>query len=306
MEDRWRQIARHLAGESTAAEGESLARWAASHPDHAAMLEDARRAWAAAAEPDLDAAWRALSARLDEPLVRVPAWRRRMVAGGLLLAAASVALMLFARAPSPSVPAWSTGNAQASTVTLDDGSVVRLGPQSRLEARGARAVFLEGVAYFAVEHDAAAPFDVVTRAGTIRVLGTRFEARVVADTVHVRVVDGTVALSGGGREMQLGAGESGQLVRGAPPAGLPAIPVAIAPAPWMGRWLLFNDTRLSLAVKEIEAAHAVRIVVQNEALLASTITATFDGEDAFEDVMRTVCLILGATCEVAARGATMR
>jgi ferric-dicitrate binding protein FerR (iron transport regulator) len=91
-----------------------------------------------------------------------------------------------------------TDTAEMATARLDDGSVVRLAPRSRLRVSHAahvRESWLDGEAYFAVAHDKARPFRVRTRAGTVEVLGTRFDLRVAADDARHRH-RGRVALHG--------------------------------------------------------------------------------------------------------------
>ncbi|THU30216.1 DUF4974 domain-containing protein [Niastella caeni] len=69
-----------------------------------------------------------------------------------------------------------------STMTLPDGSIVRLNAKSRVSyaegfGKTTREVFLTGEAYFEVTHNEAIPFIVHTDEADIKVLGTRFNVR---------------------------------------------------------------------------------------------------------------------------------
>lgn len=96
---------------------------------------------------------------------------------------------------------YTTGNGQRATITLPDGSIVTLNVASRLDvpadyAAGHRTVTLTGEGLFTVTRHQEAPFTVVTKATTARVLGTTFLVRdYVTDTAAtVAVRDGKVAV----------------------------------------------------------------------------------------------------------------
>src|SRR5690606_23926374 len=90
------------------------------------------------------------------------------------IAAAAVLALLLLRGPAATTPApggatdVSTGPSELATVQLDDGTVVRLAPSTRLHVTpraDVREVRLDGRAHFSVAPDAARPFRVRTRPG---------------------------------------------------------------------------------------------------------------------------------------------
>lgn len=96
--------------------------------------------------------------------------------------------------------------AELDTVNLPDGSRVILAPNSNLRyaiaaGAGRREVWLEGEAYFDVEHDEDRPFRVRTRHAVVEDLGTSFVVREYAGDVRARVAvrTGSAALSSGDR-----------------------------------------------------------------------------------------------------------
>jgi transmembrane sensor len=160
------------------------------------------------------------------------------------------------------------------------------------------------VAFFAIEHDAARPFTVHSRAGTIRVLGTRFEARSHGDTVEVLVVEGRVALTADdGSQVELAAGEAGRIVRGVAPEFNAAPPDG--PGAWLGRVLLFRDTPLADAVAEIGAAYGVPVTILTSGLDTLRVSAQFD-ERPLDEVLETLCRVIAARCTVTREAATIR
>ncbi len=82
---------------------------------------------------------------------------------------------------------------------LDDGSVLYLNTQSRVEVRYSRAArvvrLIEGEAMFTVEHDAARPFRVMAGPTVIQAVGTRFNVYRTRLSTTVSVVEGVVKIA---------------------------------------------------------------------------------------------------------------
>ncbi|MGH7128960.1 MAG: FecR family protein, partial [Planctomycetaceae bacterium] len=215
-------------------------------------------------------------------------------------AAAVLVLALNQRAARESA-VWSpteivTGATELATVRLEDGSVVRLAPSSRLQVHGGaeRDVTLEGRAYFAVTKDDSRPFRVRTAAGTAQVLGTRFEIATDAEGLRLFVLEGRVALDAPANRVEVGAGEQSGVRNGA--ATLPArFADAENAAAWLGKFLAFQATPLREAAREIERLYEVNVLVADSALAVTTITATFTDRP-LQAVTDVVCLILSARC----------
>jgi transmembrane sensor len=115
-----------------------------------------------------------------------------VVAGGLWPPAAQDAAVI-AEAKSPE---YMTRTAEIREITLEDGSIVTLGPASRMQTefsgRRRHVVLLEGEAFFEVVRDPARPFFVTSQDTLVRVLGTQFDVKRSADIVHISVLEGVV------------------------------------------------------------------------------------------------------------------
>jgi ferric-dicitrate binding protein FerR (iron transport regulator) len=116
---------------------------------------------------------------------------------------------------APDVRGYETGSGQQANVTLDDSTVVRLGPESKLTVPkrfgmtgGYRAVKIEGTANFDVHKTFADPFEVRSSGAVIIARGTSFVVRrykedsslivhVREGTVDLRVGDGTRSVTKG-------------------------------------------------------------------------------------------------------------
>ncbi len=311
----WRLIARHFTGEATAPEEAEL-RLLLRDPANAELMRQAEQVWGVTGgsdhEWDVDAAWRRVAARLEEPVASPPALRvmrggraptqrpvrtRRWLLGGGALLAASLAVLLV-RQPSPAEPeplVFTTESTESETVRLPDGTLVRLGPSSRLVVTSERSVELSGLAFFAVEHNPESPFDVVLPTGAVRVLGTRFEVRATTDSARVAVIEGHVEVQGVSEAVELRSGEATAVARG----GEPVRPQDVAPervASWMGRTLVFQRTPLDEAAAEIESMYGVQVRV-DPALAERTLTALFTDEP-LDRLVPTLCRAVIASCTV--------
>ena len=319
----WEALARHLANESDPGEAEELRRWLAEDPARAGLvgaLDRRLQGLAFRPQPDLDieAALRNVTARMDEPLVLPLAVRdrsrpsRRWAAIGLRAAAALVLVAgasIVWRATQRSEPTALAGRDHATlvgerdSVRLPDGSLVLLGPESRLTvspvygARG-RELVLSGEALFDVVHDAAQPFRVRAGAAAIEDLGTTFTVR--ADTAEVRIVVTTGAVmvqdSSGRRRpgVILRAGDRARVGRDGTVTlergGATEDDVA-----WIRGQLVFRDAPLTQVRADLRRWYGVDLRVDT-ALGARHVTASFSGESV-DQVLRTIGLALGARVE---------
>lgn len=236
-----------------------------------------------------------------------PSWHRWVPAsaaaiGILALGAWMMAGLLSRPSGSPlalGADEFITGVAETATVALLDGTVIRLAPESRLRLSGertARKVSLRGRAFFAVRSDSARPFRVETTAGSVEVLGTRFDLKAEDNRLRIAVVEGRVALSARGGTKEIQAGEIGQVVAG---TALPAVkvPDPVTRADWMGKFLAFQETPLRDAVGEIQQLYGVQIEITDTNLASQTVTTWF-ADQPLEQVMTILCMVAEARCTI--------
>jgi transmembrane sensor len=182
------------------------------------------------------------------------------------------------------------------TARLDDGSVVRLAPKSRLRVQpiaDRREVWLDGEAFFAIAPDSARPFTIRTRNGAVEVLGTRFDLRVVGSELRLVVTDGRVALTAGAERRVVTAGQMAHLDRGVPVVQALASPDTLLD--WMGGFLAFQNTPLRQVARELEHRFGVRVLLPDSALASRTVTAWFTGHD-LDQVLAVICGAVDAHC----------
>jgi transmembrane sensor len=185
------------------------------------------------------------------------------------------------------------------TARLDDGSIVRLAPQSRLRVNptaGTREVWLDGRAFFAVARDERRPFIVRTRAGDALVLGTRFEVVVGNEDLRVAVVEGKVALSSGGETARVTAGEVSNVVEGQTPS-VEKVENVHELLDWVGDFMVFESTPLSEVAREIERRYQMRVIIPDSALARRTVSAWFT-DQSVESILTVICRAVDAHCSV--------
>lgn len=246
------------------------------------------------------------------------AWssRVRSIAVGSAAAAALATLLLLPRFPgSSAVDPFSfgtgeivTGSSESTTVTLGDGTVVRLGPASRLRvvgSPGTREVWMQGRAYFAVAKHDGKPFRVRTHAGDAVVLGTRFDLQATKDEMQLLVIDGAVELGAGGKELDLKASQLGKISRSLPPVRVEVDDSYIErELSWVGNFIAFEATPLSRATRELSAHYDVPIEVLDGTLARETVRGVFHDQD-LEEVIRVLCRATAAHCTMGPTGVTI-
>lgn len=235
-----------------------------------------------------------------------PSRRKTLSLAGSLAASilAGVAFWFFA-ATSPDVYVTSRGEQRA--FKLDDGSIVYLNTQSRVEvlfSRQTRNVrLLEGEAMFTVEHDPARPFRVISDDTVIQAIGTQFNVYRSNAGTTVSVVEGIVEISPTEHEAQpprsrqpatsatvaasrppiakverLSAGEQarvshdGEIVK----RGLPDLEQIVA---WRDRTLVFRGDSLEHVATEFNRYNELQVRLEGDLVRAKRLTGVFDADD---------------------------
>lgn len=121
---------------------------------------------------------------------------------GWAAACASLVLVVFAfffvTADKSTHYEYQTAVGEQKDVQLEDGSHLTLNTNSKihlsLNSKSRTATLVQGEIFFDVAADKSRPFDVMTKSGVVRVVGTHFSIRELADDTLVTVIEGRVAL----------------------------------------------------------------------------------------------------------------
>lgn len=316
-------IIQHLNGTLSPFEEERLRQWRERDPENEAYFQDMAEVWGLTAPEALGS----LSAPppVDQiiaaaPLILEPAdtvetrspeapeagsrktpSRRTPWMGWGLLAASVAAIGLGVRVMGPGGPVPTSvhrvAEAEPVTLTLDDGSFVRLAQGATLkewEVEGRREVSLEGRGFFAVARDENRPFVVRTEAGEVQVLGTRFQMHAGEDWMETVVVEGLVQVSNALGTAQVPAGSVVRLDAGAGPI-VSEVDDVFNLLDWNQGVLVFQATPLGQVVEEVSRYFGREIVLDDADLSRRRVTAWFQG-DPFEAVAESLCLVTEAVC----------
>ena len=209
--------------------------------------------------------------------------------------------MARAAAPQP-MRLYATVRGERADLHLADGTRIALNVDSRLQlpldfGRRNRTVYLEGEAYFQVQHDSTRPFRVVAANTVTEDLGTGFVVRAYPGSSGVRVVvaHGKVALrqardSAAGTVLSIG--DLGRLDTSGVVTVRSGVDVSRYTA-WTEGRLEFVNTPLSEVVSQLERWYDLDITLVDSGLSARPLTATL-GHQSTDEMLQ----LLAASLDV--------
>lgn len=316
-------LARYVAREGSADEMSHVAQWLEANPAERALLGRLNEVTAAGTPADIDV--EAALAKVHAQMVvarQAPTltlsrtsgrhgWRPMLI-GALLAAAAIVGVLVVARrAEAPGSPAgaertFATAVGKRDSIRLADGSLVLLGPDSRLTvppgfATGSRTVELRGDAYFDVRHDAAHPFAVQVGSAVIQDVGTTFTVESDdANATVVTVVSGSVRLRSVNAAVDAGvilsAGQRGS-IDGAGRTSTERAAAADDDVAWTTGKLVFRDASFTRVAAEVYRWYGVRLHVGDPSLMSQHISTQLFTNQPVDEVLHVIELSLGVRIE---------
>lgn len=196
--------------------------------------------------------------------------------------------LLAIRGAGPGTDIYSSDVAQTRTVTLEDGSEITLGADSRLEAtldqRRRHVMLVKGQAFFAVAPNPERPFYVTVGDIGVRVVGTRFEVHRAAGGVRVAVEEGAVDVGRSSRRaiddtlsgVRLHAGQGVRMDRGY--AGEVESLNLDELAGWRHGKLIYRDAPLAEVVADANRYRRGEIVLGAPQLAELRVTTSFSAD----------------------------
>ncbi|MEM9881033.1 MAG: FecR domain-containing protein [Pseudomonadota bacterium] len=204
---------------------------------------------------------------------------------------------------------YSSAVGQVTAVTLDDGSVVTLGPDSRIDIAFSntqrRLTLHSGAAYFDVARDASRPFVVSAGALTAQALGTVFDVRFNAGLSRVAVAEGKVRVAMprliDGKNIGLKAQAdliAGEQISGTQETGLrTAVPItASAVGAWRQNRLSYVGGTLGEVIADAArySGRNIRLNDPSGALAAREVTIAYEANE-IDMMLRTLAKVLPIT-----------
>lgn len=210
--------------------------------------------------------------------------RRRLLS---IAAAIAIPLMaaiwLFRPSPATTMLVAQTTSGETKSIELNDGTMVTLNENSELKypatfAATDRQVQLSGEGFFEVAKDATRPFEVQLERASVKVLGTVFNVRSLANEseIKVNVEEGKVQFSSThiGKGVILTAGEEGTYDLTANQITEKKVNNKNASA-WKTASLTYKNELLSTVVSDLAKHFKVKVTVTNEVMQNCRVTARF-------------------------------
>jgi transmembrane sensor len=237
-------------------------------------------------------------------------WRPLWTAAVGVVATILLVMMLAPQLAQRESQSFETALAEQRVLTLADGSLVTLGPRTRLDvaytSKARRVALRGGEAFFEITRDASRPFLVEAGGSLIQVVGTRFDVNVSQTSLRVAVLEGTVRVRRGDVNaeqtlvLQKGQRTEVRLPDAAPGASeasrvaaLEIMPTAQQPGGWRGGRLSYDNVRLADVVADMNRYHSPGVMLDDPSLGDLRVTAFFGTKEipAFLDALPTIMAV---------------
>ena len=277
--------------------------WLSADPDHRRAWDQARKTWQIMGEvtPATSGTWERETGPAPAPApspapppatpkaARGSGRSRRRRLGLSLAALAAAACLALAFGPSLLLRLQAdhvTAAAETRRLTLEDGSVLHLAPESAVDLRftdeGRNVALLAGEAFFEVAPDARRPFVVEAEGLRARAVGTAYGVGISTGTISVEVESGTVGVRSDATappvDLRLGLGQALRFDRDAKTTSLERR----APgdmATWRHGELLVTDASVAEVVEALRRYQRGWIVIADDRLAARRVNGIYDLRD---------------------------
>ena len=313
-------IIRYFSGEASPGDILELEAWVTADATHRDLFREYQKTWQlldstqTIASAELDHEWAVLKSKIVNRKSKIVAWSLRAAAVFVLLAIP--AFLLFHFLASPIENQLAAGN-EVKEYTLPDGTVVTLNAGAVLScpskfSGNSRNVMLEGTAWFEVAHDKAKPFIIASGNARIQVVGTSFfvNTHTLSNTKEIILASGKVKVyyeNNPSKMSFLSPGDKAELTAD----GNAIITTSNEDAnylAWKTKHMVFCNTRLNEVVALLIQVYHTNILISDNRLSDSRITATFD-KQSLESVLNVLKATLdlqirntGAGIELSGRG----
>ncbi|MCW3091498.1 MAG: anti-FecI sigma factor FecR [Ferruginibacter sp.] len=251
-----------------------------------------------------DAIWDKIS-RDEQPTQKVQFLNKRMIK----IAAAAVLIMVFSTSLFFLLDGSSKKQTNVNTslavnhkvnrvVFLQDGSKVILSAGSKFnypssfEGLEKREVFLEGQAFFDIQHNPSKPFIVHTSRLETIVLGTAFNIKAISGETDITVTvkrgkvkvtdqNKTLGVITPNQQITYNKGEVSYSMK---------IVESDSYLDWKEQDLLFDNLTVAEAAKLLEERYKVRITISDQSISSQRFSASFPKNESFEQALKIICV----------------
>lgn len=305
-------IIRYLHGEADDKEKNILLEWLKESPRHVQEFNQIRLVAEALLEDknapsfDIEKAIARFEERLDSSekttkikVVRPKNSRRIWLAISSVAAAAAIFVgMFFGVFQEKDMLVLAQSTTQRLELKLDDGTIVSLSPNSKIEAsenfgKTNRRITLKGEVFFKVKHDAKNPLIIEVNKVIITDIGTAFNVRVdsTSGNVNVQVKEGVVKIQADKNEKTLYPGDFA-IVDGKNKSIQIKTPSKEITIEKNATKLIFKDTPLDVVIIHLNKKLNVKFVIKSDQLHTLKLNATIEEDATLDQVKDLLCLAL--------------
>lgn len=296
-------LGKYFSGEASPEEAMAVDDWITQHPDHRKLYNEAAAAWEAAGNnphhqlPDKALVLQEIKQKTAGHKPQRSAWRMAAV----ILVLIGAATLYFVLGPSPAgtplvIRQTTTGIYRD---TLPDHSLAVVNSHSAIKytpglADKTRFIQLTGEAWFNVTSDPLKPFIVSVGDLHIKVLGTAFNVRGLADVIEVAVTSGAVLVSKGDTSITVKAEQ--QLEYNIISQRF-SITRAFNPnkTGYATRIFNFENASLKEIVAQLEKAYNIKVILENKRLENCTMSSAFENKP-IQYVFEVISVTLNVQC----------
>ncbi len=316
-------ILRVLNNEATDEEKNQLETWINSNEENKGYFESVRNSWENFSEEELDVkfdkdkGWKLLERKyqFDISTNKAKVYKLsnrfsilstnniiKLAAASVLIFASILIYQLVIQQSYPLI--YENLTAKVSQVKLDDGTVVNLSPDSKLEIPEAfseetRKTKIEGKLFFDVVPDKR-KFIIETENAFVEVLGTQFEVFSDDNKTTVIVSEGKVSLSNSlspEDKIYLTENEKGECISSNPPEKLKRVN-ANQLVSWISGNIVFHRHKLKEIAEILSGIYKTKIVLDDEGIKDLTLHAVFGKDEDLSDLIDEICLSLNLKSEI--------
>jgi ferric-dicitrate binding protein FerR (iron transport regulator) len=283
-----------VLGESTEGENHVVEQWISENPANERYFQDFQKIWTESRKlvihstVDEDLAWTQFKERVEEGQIVTmhapppPPGRQWLRVAAALLVVASACWLYYTHFDKPGQLLSVHSGSKVLLDTLPEGSVVTLNKGTAIHYQRrfsgpSREVEMEGEAFFSVAADEKKPFVVNANGVSITVLGTSFNVKTANGKTEVVVETGKVAVSAGGRTVQVNAREKAVISKDNAAPEKEANPDQLYNY-YRTNAFECNGTPLWRLAEKLEEVYKVHIVIANDRLRNLQLTTTFVDE----------------------------
>jgi transmembrane sensor len=309
-------LSKYFAQQCTPDEQQLVEDWVAASADNKSVFDNLKNIWDQTEQvrpntevQQTEAAWQKVKARIQKPQEIKPTKRSLSY---ILTRAAAAAIIIIGMVTfyivntntqkgTLQMVEISTKKGEKRQLALADGTTVWLNAETTIRYPekfdgNTREVFVDGEAYFKVQHNAQKPFRVHTGDLTTQVLGTSFNvlAYPESETITVALDEGKVALDFENQHMELQPGYKARFTK--KEHTLAKTEIISKHNLWRNNILDFNNITLADAAQTIERWFGKKVIINGTQIQNCRLTTSFSNPK-LDEVLEIITSVLALEME---------